>query len=108
VGGWGTKCAAKNKVKLFWGPGSDITTCLLKAGVIAYSGAGSVSPKSKGIVGLRYSYCCRIQPGEFGDKIEPDWIRLSASTPPAREVAACNIIVPSLKGQRALEHAMNN
>jgi hypothetical protein len=36
-------------------------------------------------VGLRCSYAplrCRIQPGEFGDKIEPDWIRLSARVSP--------------------------
>jgi hypothetical protein len=29
-------------------------------------------------------YVAAIQPGKFGDEIEPDWIRLSASHPPSR------------------------
>ena len=50
------------------------------------------------------TFCRRVW-----DKNKSDWIRLIARVPPpARAVAACNIIVPSLKGQRALERAMND
>ena len=42
-------------------------------------------------------YVAAIQPGKFGDEIEPDWIRLSASPPGGRAVVACNITAPSLE-----------
>lgn len=93
----GNKRAAKTKLSSS-GASSHITTFHFKAGVIAYLGAGSMPPSPRHrSLGRRLVACAAhmrlyvaaIQPGKFGDEIEPDWIRLSAS-PPGRAVVACN------------------